>query len=444
MNEDSTTSPGHGDAVAQGADMGRRVEDRLKDPGFRALFWTQLLSAFNDNLYKMIVSLLAVDVAAAGSTGGYLSLASIVFMVPYLVFSGYAGTVADMFDKRRVLVVGKAMEIAVMALALGAMVSRRIELLLAVLFLLAVQATFLSPAKYGILPEVMPPGALQPANAMLETSRYVAVILGTVFGGLMLSLLGDSPVLIGIFLIAVAAGGFAVALRISSTQRSAAATLFRFNPWGGIAGGVRRLAANSRLGLAVAGITYFEALGALVMLDMILVGKETMGLDDAWMGLLCAFAGIGIGAGSMVAGRLSFGRIELGMVPIGGIGVGVALLGLSTAAGSYAWTAGWLVAMGALGGLFYVPLNAALQDGAADSERGLVIATNNFLNMSAVLLASGLLWVLRDVLDVSPEGILLLCGLLTLAVMLGALRRFPTYAASAVSWAGRVADARRR
>ena len=149
--------------------------------GFSALVFTQFLGAFNDNLYKMIVSLLAVGAAIeVGSVGAYLSAASIVFILPYLLFSGYAGFIADRIDKRTVLIAGKVFEIAVMAMAFAALVIGRIEFLFATLFLMAVQSTFYSPAKYGILPETLPATLLSRANGVLEMSRYIAVILGTV------------------------------------------------------------------------------------------------------------------------------------------------------------------------------------------------------------------------------------------------------------------------
>src|SRR5215471_13141328 len=113
--------------------------------GFRALFLAQLLGAFNDNLLKVLVSLIAIERAALGHSGGYLSLVSAVFMLPYLLFSGYAGYVADVFNKRRVLVAVKAGELAVMALAFAALILGRIDWLLAVMFLLGTQATFFSP-----------------------------------------------------------------------------------------------------------------------------------------------------------------------------------------------------------------------------------------------------------------------------------------------------------
>src|SRR5689334_12976738 len=128
----------------------------LRDAGFHSFLWTQFLGAFNDNLCKMAVSLRAVHVAATTGTGSeYLALSGAVFVLPFLFFSGYAGWLADRLSKRRVLVAVKAFEIFIMAVGIAAFFSTRIELMLVVLFLMALHSTVFSPAKYGIVPEMI-------------------------------------------------------------------------------------------------------------------------------------------------------------------------------------------------------------------------------------------------------------------------------------------------
>src|SRR5579862_3909281 len=113
----------------------------LADGGFQSFLWTQFLAAFNDNVYKMIVSVGAVELAANQLLGArYLAVAGAVFVLPFLLFAGYAGQIADRFSKTRVLQVTKAFEIAVMIFGIAALSARSVNLLLIVLFLLAVQA----------------------------------------------------------------------------------------------------------------------------------------------------------------------------------------------------------------------------------------------------------------------------------------------------------------
>jgi acyl-[acyl-carrier-protein]-phospholipid O-acyltransferase/long-chain-fatty-acid--[acyl-carrier-protein] ligase len=155
----------------------------LKNAGFQAFLWTQFLGALNDNIYKMAVSMRAVHVAASsGASGFYLSLAGAVFVVPFLLFSGYAGHLADAISKRKVLIGVKVFEIFAMAAGLAAFFTTRMEWMLFVLFLMALHSAVFSPAKYGIVPEMLPGPALSRANALLEMSTFVAIVVGTSLG----------------------------------------------------------------------------------------------------------------------------------------------------------------------------------------------------------------------------------------------------------------------
>ena len=130
------------------ADVSRAGAAPRPSHPFRALLVAQFFGAFNDNVYKMVVSLLAVQEtfkAGAGSTA--LALVSAVFIIPFLLFSGYAGHAADVLSKRTVLVVTKSLEIVAAGLGLVAFASGHLRLTYLVLFLIAVQATFFSPAK---------------------------------------------------------------------------------------------------------------------------------------------------------------------------------------------------------------------------------------------------------------------------------------------------------
>ena len=403
--------------------------------GYVALLCTQFLGVYNDHLLKMLVSLMAIEAAAdAGAAGGYLSLTTAVFIAPYLLFSGYAGHVADVFNKRSVLIVTKAGEVAIMGLALVGLMTARLDWMMAILFLMAVQSAFFSPAKYGILPEMLPQAQLSRGNGLLELCRFGAVILGTGSAGLLLLFASDRPGMIGMVLVALAAVGTLISFAISSGHDQSAPKHFRPNPWAEIINGVRRLAGDGRLGAVVIGITFFEFLGSFVMLDLLLVGKEVMGLSDTSVSLLLAFAGLGIGFGSILAGRLSGERIELGLVPIGAAGVALGLTISTFAADSFGWIAAVMTLVGASSGFFFVPLNALLQHGPGRHEKGLLISTNNFLNMLGVLLSCGLLWFLRDVCSIPPDTILLLAGIFTAVAIAFALRLKPELLKATSSW----------
>jgi len=401
--------------------------DTLARRGLQPFLWAQFLGACNDNLFKIVVSMLAVHAATQANAGRQLSLVGIVFILPFLLFSGYAGQLADVYSKRTVLVVTKSLEIVAAALGLFAFASGRLELTYVVLFLIAAQATFFSPAKYGILPEILPDRDLSRANGVLEMSTFVAIVAGTAIGSFLFETLADRLWIVGLIVLAVAIVGTALSVRIPHVEAASPGARMVRNPFGEIVTGVARLRGSRVLWLTVIGISYFWFLGALLQLVMILFGTEVMHLSDTWTGILTTFAALGIAGGSLAAGRLSGDKVELGLAPIGSIGMGLFAVLLSRSAHSFALAAFNLTMVGFFAGLFVVPLNALLQQKSGDAEKGRLMATNNFLNMTAIIGASAALWISRDILDLGADRIILVFGLLTLAASVYVLSVVPEF-----------------
>jgi len=405
----------------------------LNRRGFQAFLWTQFLGAFNDNLYKIVVSMRAVEISAA-SGGWYLSLAGAVFVAPFLLFSGYSGHLADAVSKRKVLISVKVFEIAVMLLGLAVFFSTRVELMLIVLFLMAVHSTVFSPAKYGIVPEMLGDEDLSRANALLEMSTFVAIVLGTALGSLMFAAWKSEPWKMGLVTLAVAIAGFSVSLRIARVPPAGATSLFKLNPFAEVVTGTRHLLADRALWLTVLGISYFWFLGMLLQLDLLLFAHEVLHVDDLRTGLMVTCLAVGIGVGSMLAGKLSGDKVELGLVPLGSILMAVFSVLLSFAGGSYGWSVAMLAMLGLSSGLFIVPLNAFLQQRAEAHEKGRLIATNNFHNTIGMLLASAALWLVHDKLHVGADKLILIFGLATVASTVYIVSVVPEFLIRFVLW----------
>lgn len=407
----------------------------LKFRGFHAFLWTQFLGAFNDNLCKIVISMAAIDAAmgAAGSAGRYLALVGAVFVLPSLFFSGYAGFMADRFSKRNILIGTKLLELGITLFGFFAFSTGKIEWMLVILFLLAVQSTLFSPAKYGILPEMLPDKDLSRANALLALSTFLAILMGTSLGGFIYSEWKGHLHLISLFLIFVSIVGLLTSFGIPKLPAIKTQACFQINPWGEISDGIKRLYPNKTLWLTVIGISYFWFLGALLQMDILLLGKEVLSLNDVEVGLLGAFIAIGIGAGSLAAGRLSGNKVELGLVPIGSIGMGIFSVCLSFVT-TFGEAAMVLSLLGFAGGMFIVPLNALIQQKSDKEEKGRILATNNFLNTMGILLASFAIWLFRDQLDIQANQILFIFGLVTLAVTVYMLRVLPDFLIRFTLW----------
>ena len=412
-----------------------RYSDLLRERGFQALLWTQFLGALNDSVYKIVVTLLALTaVTSTGGGGRELALVGTVFILPFFLFSGYAGHLADVHNKRTILITTKSLEVGSMLLAVWALYLNRFELMLLVLFLMALQSTLFSPAKYGVLPEMVADRDLSRANALIQMSTNLAIIAGTWIGGELLGFLREHTWLIGCLLTVVALIGFAASFGISKVPDPRSQNPFSLNPWSEIFKGFRYLRRDKPLWLTVLGISYFWMLGALLQLDIILFARDLLQVTEVWSARLITFLGVGIALGSMAAGRLSGDKVELGLTPLGSIGMGFAGLWLASSGDSYTWAAVSMGFLGFAGGLFIVPLSSLLQQRSDPKERGRLIATNNFVNMFGVLLASGALYLLADVLAFSPDRIIGLFGWVTFAVTLYMLTLIPDFLIRFVLW----------
>ncbi len=392
-------------------------KDVLRNGGFVAFLCTQFLGAFNDNAYRIIVSLRAVYIVAqAGQSGKYVALAGAIFVLPSLLFTGYAGQLADAISKRTVLIAVKIFEIAVMGLGILVFFSHSVPLMFVVLFLMAVHYTIFSPAKYSIVPELVSDRDLSRANALLEMTTLVAIVLGTSVGPFLFAHWKTAEWKVGVVLTTIAVIGCLTSFRITRVPAAAARQPWRLNPVGEIAEGTRHLLRDRPLWLAVMAISYFWFLAMLFQMDLMLFGSETLRADESHAGLLMTFLSLGIGAGSMLAGRLSGDKVEIGLVPLGSICMGVFSLALFGARGSYWASVAMLSMLGVAAGVFFVPLNAYLQQRSDSGEKGRIIATNNIYNTLGMLLATAVFYLCTDGLHISPPHIILTFGFVSMAI----------------------------
>ena len=378
--------------------------------------------------------MMAIDMAG-GEGSKYAAVAGAVFVLPFLLFSGYSGYLADVFSKRSVMVVTKCFEIFIMVSGYFAVVSGNLTFLLCVLFLLAMHSTFFSPAKYGILPEMLEEKHLSRANGLLEMTTFLAIILGTSLGGWLYASWKHEPGKLNMVLIAAAVLGAILSFGIQKVLPSGSTKPFNLNPFSEITKGIRNLWNDRPLWLTVVGISYFWLLGAFLQLSILLLGKEVMGLPDEKTAILNTFLALGIGIGSLLAGKILGDKIELGLIPFGSIGMGIfSFLLFLTCRHSFGMALASLSLLGLSGGFFAVPLNAFLQERSGKEEKGRIMATNNFLNTIGMLVSFGLIWLFGHKLHLSADKGILIIGLFTLVGTIYILRILPDFFIRFVLW----------
>lgn len=387
----------------------------LKNKGFTGYLWAQALDAFNDNAYKVAVCLVVLSMIPEGEGQTlWISAASAIYILPFLLVSSFAGTLADRYSKTVIIQWVKAGEIAVMGIGAAGFLIGQLPILFAALFLMGAQSAMLSPAKYGIIPELVQEPLLARANGLVEATTFFAIVCGTAFGGMILPAVGAKQV--GWIFVLVSVLGTISTRFIPRTPAAAPNRPIVMNPVTEVFRTIRKTVRTPAVFAPISGLIYFWFLGALLQISLLIFAKQDLGLGDHGTGVLLTALAVGIGAGSLLAGRLSDRKIELGLIPIGALGLAAFTLDLGFAAQNAPRAAADLFLLGLFGGLFIVPLDATLQHKSDPAERGRILAASNFLVFSGILAASGVYTLLADGLGISVSGVLRFTGLLTAAV----------------------------
>src|SRR5215469_2801764 len=297
--------------------MGSHQFRLLVSRRFYGLFIAQFFGALNDNLFKN-----ALVIVVAYQSGGtsqdievLVTIATALFISPYFIFSATAGQLADKFEKAHLIRWLKLWEIAVMSLATVGFALGSLNFGLAVLCLLGVQAAFFGPVKYGILPELLPPEDLVSGNAVIEAGTFLAILIGTIAGGLLITV-GNGPAIVSGALLVFALAGWVASLTIPRAGR--AAPDLRINPniiaetWK-----VLRFASNNRIVFwAIIGNSWFWFVGVAMVSQFPNYAKYVLGANNEIVTLFLTINSIGVGGGSLLAGRLLRGNLSAKLVPI--------------------------------------------------------------------------------------------------------------------------------
>lgn len=372
-----------------------------RDTSYWGMAITQFLGAFNDNLFKQLTLLLATPTAAnAALAKDRQGEAQMIFAAAFLIFSGFAGFVADRYSKRIIIICAKVAEIGIMFLGFLCFFTYGrdgLNALFVVLFLMGTHSAFFGPAKYGILPEMVRPADLPRANGMFLMLTFLAIIFGTALAGLLLRsevwpIWSGSLVCMGIAVV----GAF-TALLVRSVPPAQPNLKHTLAAWG-VPKSVRDLLRNDHQ-LFWANVVYaiFWMVGGIVLQTVNALGKTQLGRNDLETGLLAASIGIGIAAGCMLGGYLSGDRVNRSVVVGGVIGLVISLLLLAIPGGEHGQLLGFygsfpvLICVGLFSGMFIVPVQVLLQSRPPKAEKGRLIATMNQCSWIGIILGA-VLW----------------------------------------------------
>ncbi len=420
------------------------VRSLMMSRRFAPLFWCQFLSAFNDNVLKnALVFLILFRVGGSGAEL-LVTIAGALFVAPPLLLSGIAGELADRYDKALVARRLKLFEIAAAGLSFAGFALSSVPILFAALTLFSAIAALFAPVKYGILPDHLAAEDLPAGNALIEGGTFMAILFGTILGGQASAGILDVSVygglVIGFAVLCWAAASFIPASGEGAPHLRIDPNIFRST---GVL--LRDLWADSRLWRAGVFISWFWAVGAVVLTLLPALVKNRLGGSEQAVTALLAVFSIGVGAGSGMASWLAAGRVILLPTPIAAILMGLCAIDLAfTSSGVWNPASGLgaeafftqstlrhaaldLFGLAIGGGLFIVPVFTALQSWADPAKRARTIGAVNVL--SSLFMVAGVL--ATAVLQGAGLGIPSLFGLIGLVNLVAAvliMRSLPTSA----------------
>ncbi|GAA3942589.1 MFS transporter [Litoribacillus peritrichatus] len=400
----------------------------LKTKRFLPYFLTQALGAFNDNVYKNALLLFVAfgtfasmgDASEGGLDKNLINnLAAGLFILPFFIFSPLAGQLADKYEKSQLIRKIKLFEIVVMGLACVAIWSESIWGMILLLFAMGTQSAFFGPVKFSILPQNLKREELVGGNALVEMGTFLAILLGTIFAGYLVSAT-DVKVTVPIAIVVFAMLGYLVCRSIPKAEAPSPKLKINWNPVTELSGVWKSTLANRPVYLSIMAISWFWFIGSSYLTQFSSFTKDVLNGNPEVSTLLLALFSIGIALGSLLCERLSGRKIELGIVPIGSLGMSVFGIDLffavpdasATDIGAVDFiqnTENWrlmadLLLIAMFAGLFIVPLNALIQQRSNEEERAQVMAANNVFNALFMVVGAVFSIICLSVIELSiPE-----------------------------------------
>lgn len=388
-------------------------EHLLSTRRFLPMFVTQFFGALNDNVYKQAL-LLVITYGwihqQAASVSTLNNLAALLFILPYFIFSATAGQIADKYERAKLVRIIKIFEIVIMLIGAAGFLLGQLWLLLLALFLMGTHSTFFGPIKYAILPEILKPNELMSGNALFQSGTSVAILLGMILGGAVISTSQGNLLWISLTVIILAVLGYFSSRFVLKQTVTSAALKIDWNFFRTSYQTLKYAKSLPMVFLILLGNSWYWFYGATYLTQIPQMTQQNLHASENVVSLLLTLFSVGIGVGSLLCRRIGGSEVNLKMVPMGAIGLTVfafylaaslafvppqngVMLGLNdifTQGLSYYHVMLAVTLLGISGGFYIVPLYAMMQAFSPRSHRARVVAANNILN--AVFMVSSALF----------------------------------------------------
>ena len=378
-------------------------EHLLSTRRFLPMFITQFFGALNDNVYKQALLLVitygwinqqAADVSTLNN------LAALLFILPYFIFSATAGQIADKFERSQLIRGIKVLEIVIMLIGSAGFLLGNLWLLLLALFMMGTHSTFFGPIKYAILPEILKPNELMSGNALFQSGTSIAILIGMILGGAVISVSQGNLIWISLTVVIIAVLGYLSSRFILKQPVSSPDLKIDWNFFRTSFQTLKYAKSLPLIFMILLGNSWYWFYGATYLTQIPQLTQQNLHASENVVSLLLTFFSVGIGVGSLLCRRIGGSEVNIKMVPIGAIGLTLFAFYLALSLAYVPERTGAMMnvadmfnhgaiyyhvmlavtLLGISGGFYIVPLYAMMQAYSPRSHRARVVAANNILN----------------------------------------------------------------
>ncbi|MBJ9985113.1 MFS transporter [Acinetobacter sp. S40] len=415
---------------------------------FLPMFLTQFFGALNDNVYKQAL-LLVITYGLISQQSASIStlnnLAALLFILPYFIFSATAGQIADKYERANLVRAIKILEIIIMLIGSLGFITGHLILLMFALFLMGIHSTFFGPIKYAILPEILKPNELMSGNALFQSGTSIAILLGMILGGAVISSSDGNLTWISITVVSIAVIGYFCSRFILPQKIAEPDLQIDWNFFRTSFQTIQYAKSIPLIFTILLGNSWYWFYGATYLTQIPQLTQQNLHASENVVSLLLTFFSVGIGAGSLLCRKIGGSELNIKMVPIGAVGLTLfafylaaslafvpektgALLSLTEM-----FTSGWVyyhvmlavTLLGISGGFYIVPLYAMMQAYSPRSHRARVVAANNILN--AVFMVSSAVFsiLILSILKIDIKILFIITAVLSAIFSFWLLRKLP-------------------
>ncbi|MCG8581632.1 MAG: MFS transporter [Bacteroidales bacterium] len=376
--------------------------NNTKKANWLPLFITNFLGVLNDNYLKYLVFFISTTWMMKDKESIVIMLASALFVIPYIAFSPIAGKLARDHSKAKIIQRAKLYEIPIMAIASLGFVLHSVSITMFAIFLMGLQSCLFSPAKYGIIRDIGGKEGIPFGTGAMEMLTFMGVLIGTYIAGvtsdisLIDTLAPYRTIIVCCALILFAVIGWLFSLKIApketvpddedETTLNPITFLIRSYRWSRQIPGLNSV---------IIGLATFWAIGSLLQMNITVHCRNMLELSDTATSSIMALVAIGIGAGCYITGVISNKQVKMYLVPIGGTGMLICVASIFVFNPDTVLFTVLIVLTAFFAGVFKIPLNAFIQDRVEGRKLGLILAYNNLMLFTFILLSAGVFGVVE-------------------------------------------------